>query len=143
MTTNNEQQGGQENEAVLPDVKTAYDQVFDGVHCDVFFTRLGQVHGIVPQTEKEAHDLLLLAGRLRNVETEKAADDQSRYGEALSALDSVLGENNMDGHLKAAQAREEEFAIKQAAAAYAEDPMIYNSILSLKAHEADVLAGSA
>jgi hypothetical protein len=33
-------------------------------------------------------------------------------------------------------------AIKQAAAELAQDPSVYNAVLSLKAHEAAILAGS-
>lgn len=124
----------------LPDAKVAYDHLFDNVHTRVFFGKLAK-RGYEPRNEKQAEELLLLAGRLRGVEeAEKAAEDQSPFGVALAALDDALGQNGMDGHLKRAQAQDQQLAIKQAAASLAADPMIYNSILSLKAAEAAAIA---
>ena len=124
----------------LPDPQTAYANVFDGVHTQVFFGKLAS-YGIQPQSEKEAQDLLLLAGRLRHAnQLTKSAGDNSRFGGALSALDEVMGVSQ-DSFMKAALDQEEELAIKEAAAQAAADPMIYNSVLALKAHEAAILAG--
>lgn len=132
--------GQKQPSQALPDAKVAYDHLFDNVHTRVFFGKLAK-RGYAPTTEKEATDLLLLAGRLRHVaETEKAAEAQSPYGVALAALDGVLGENGMDGHRKQAEAQEQELAIKQAAANLATDPTIYNCVLSLKAAEAASIA---
>ena len=129
------------NAGVLPDPETAYQNVFDGVHSQVFFNKLAAA-GIEPETEKEAQDLLMLAGRLRTVEAaeKQAGDGEGRFGGALTALDSVLGETGMDGQIKQAAAQEEAIAIKQTAAAVMQDPTIYNSVLSLKAHEAAAIA---
>jgi len=120
----------------LPSPDVAYQNLFDGVHQQVFFGKLAS-HGIQPQTEKEAQDLLLLAGRLRHVDLAKSAGD-SRFGEALSDLDAAMGQ---EGFLKQAQEEEEELAIKEAAAQAMADPTIYNSVLSLKAHEASMALG--
>lgn len=127
-----------EKEAQLPDPVQAYNHLFDGVHAQVFLGKLAS-YGIQPTTEKEAADLFTLAGRLRHVDgPEKQAADQSRFGGALSALDSVFGSTPEGQKQQAAAGRQ---AIKQAAAELMEDPSVYNSVLSLKAHEAAVLAG--
>lgn len=124
-----------ENQASLPDPADAYNQLFEGVHANVFFGKLAN-HGFQPQSEKEAADLLQLAGRLRHVEdNEKAASaSQSRFGGAVGALDQAMGVSAQSAELAESQ------AIKAAAAQLAEDPAIYNSVLSLKAAEAAVLA---
>jgi hypothetical protein len=133
---NNTKQAG-----ALPDPNAAYNHLFDNVHAQVFFGRLAS-RGYVPQSEKQANDYLQIAGRLRHVEaTEKAAGDQhDPIGLALAALDATLGETGMDGHLKAAQARDADMAIKEAAAELAGDPLIYNSVLSLAQAEAQAAA---
>ena len=124
--------------ATLPDPVDAYNQLFDGVHAQVFLGKLAS-YGIQPSTEKEAADLFTLAGRLRHVDgPEKQAADQSRFGGAVSALDSVLGDTPEGRQQSAANGQR---AIKQAAAELMRDPSVYNAVLSLKAHEAAVLAG--
>jgi len=124
-----------ENQASLPDPADAYNHLFEGVHANVFFGKLAN-HGFQPQSEKEAGDLLQLAGRLRHVEdNEKAANaNHSRFGGAVGALDSAIGYGDQAAELADNQ------AIKAAAAQLADDPAIYNSVLSLKAAEATVLA---
>lgn len=126
------------NSVTLPSPEDAYTQLFDGVHSQVFFGKLAS-HGIQPTTEKEAQDLFNLAGRLRHVDgPEKQAETQSRFGGAISALDSVLG-NTPEGRQRiAANGRQ---AVKQAAAELMQDPGVYNAVLSLKAQEAALLAG--
>ena len=124
--------------AQLPDPVDAYNQLFDGVHAQVFFGKLASF-GIQPSTEKEAADLFALAGRLRHVDgSEKQSADQSRFGRAISALDSVLG-NTPEGRQQQAAAGQQ--AIKQAAAELMQDHSVYNAVISLKAAEAAVLAG--
>ena len=79
------------NTQALPDAADAYNQLFDGVHAQVFLGKLAS-YGIQPTTEKEAADLFALAGQLRHVDSPvKQAAEQSRFGGAVSALDSVLG----------------------------------------------------
>jgi hypothetical protein len=127
-----------ESQVTLPDPAVAYNQLFDGVHAQVFLGKLAS-YGIQPTTEKEAADLFMLAGRLRHVDgPEKQAATQSRFGGAVSALDSVLG-NTPEGRQQFAANGQR--AIKQAAAELMQDPSVYNAVLSLKAYEAAVLAG--
>jgi len=126
------------NTQALPNAADAYNQLFDGVHAQVFLGKLAS-YGIQPTTEKEAADLFALAGQLRHVDgPEKQAASQSRFGGAVSALNSVLGQSPA-GRQQQAVANGQ--AIKQAAAELMQDAGVYNAVLSLKAHEAAILAG--
>ena len=127
-----------DNDQALPEVGEAYNNLFEGVHANVFFGKLAN-HGIEPQNEKEAADLLELAGRLRGVDNEEKEAGDSRFANPVGALSDVLGETPQ-GRL--AQAQEEAQAYKQAAAALAQEPVFYNSVLALKANEAAILASS-
>jgi hypothetical protein len=116
----------------LPNPQAAYDHLTEKVHCNIFFDKLARA-GIVPQTEKEASDLLQLAGRLRHVEEQEKvaqAEQGGRFGGALAALDHILGQN------KQASVREAHTGIKRAAVYFKQDPEVFNSILALKQHEA-------
>jgi len=126
------------NKATLPEPADAYDQLFENVHAQVFFGKLAS-YGIQPSTEKESQDLFDLAGKLRNTDgPEKKASAKSRYGGAVSALDSVLGKTPEGRQQRAASSQQ---AIKQAASELMQDTSVYNAVLSLKSHEAAVLAG--
>ena len=135
----NEKQA-QNDGAALPDVQTAYNTLFDGVHQQVFFNKLAS-YGFVPQNEKEAAEMLELAGKLRYVEgeEEKIAADSSRLSNATVALDNVLGIPR-EQQEKQSAANDEFTAISQAAAQLAEEPAFYNSVLALKAAEAAAYA---
>jgi len=108
------------------------------VHAQVFLGKLAS-YGIQPTTEKEAADLFALAGQLRHVDgPEKQAASQSRFGGAVSALNSVLGQSPAGQQQQAAVYGQ---AIKQAASELMQDASVYNAVLALKAHEAAILAG--
>lgn len=126
-------------ENALPDPTAAYNHLFGDVHARVFFGKLAS-YGIQPTTEKEAEDLLQIAGQLRTADSPtKQAADSSRFGSAVSALTNVLAPAPTTAHQQRAIA---DHTIKQAAAELMQDPSIYNSVLSLKAHEAALLAGA-
>jgi len=123
----------------LPDPDTAYQNLFDGIHQRVFFNKMA-AYGYVPQTPAQAQYMLEMAGTLRAVEQEaavkQAADENDPYFLAKQHLNQVLGVHGLDGGIKQAQAQNDAFAIKQAAYELANDPLLYNSVLSLKAAEA-------
>ena len=124
MSTQNTQ-----SQPTLPDPETAYNHLFSQVHANVFFNKLAS-HGYAPRNEKEAEELLTLAGKLRDAEHTKAAQDnsQSPYALANSALDNVLGSPARTvSHQKVAQE-------------LMQDPSIYDSVLSLKVAEAEQFA---
>lgn len=125
----------------LPDPQTAYTHLFQNVRADVLFRKLAS-YGIQPTTDKEAEDLLELAGKLRLAEESQPIKQagQSRFGEPNLALDRVLGDKGLDGPVKQAASQEQNLAVQQYACRLAEDPYIYNAVLALKQAQADALA---
>ncbi len=82
--------------------------------------------------------MLEIAGKLEAAEEQapKTAADQSPFGRANLALDQILAQNGIDVRHKAAAHQEEELAQREAVLTLAQDPTIYNSVLSLKTAEA-------
>jgi hypothetical protein len=121
----------------LPNPNDAYGLLSSQVHNQAFFGRLGQ-HGISPRTEKEAADLLKMAGQLReagfdsHTEKAQAADADSPITKAAAQLDQILGNPQVQ--------QNHDQAVKQACAQLASDPNIFNAVLSLKAAEAEQVA---
>ena len=108
--------------ATLPDAQAASQTLHD-IRYQVFFSKLASA-GIAPQTQQQAHSLLQLADRLRQMPAEKEANDP--YAEALQALDRVMPPQ------QAAQPWETDMAIKSAAAQLSADPSYFNAVLALK-----------
>ena len=126
-------------ENTLPDPTAACNHLFGDVHARVFFSKLAS-YGIQPITEKEAEHLLQIAGQLRTSDSPtKQAAESSRVSGAVSALNNVLSPAPATAHQQAAIT---DRMLKQAAAELMQDSSVYNSVLSLKAHEAALLAGA-
>ena len=129
---------------LLPDPQTAYNHLFQGVHQQVFFGKLAAA-GYQPENEQQAADLLKLAGTLRAVHEEQAVKTASAaaspYAAALTHLEGAAAQAGFAG-AKTASAREQEYAIKQAAADLMADPAMYNAVLALKAYDADQAAAA-
>jgi hypothetical protein len=119
----------------LPEPQAAYQTLFDEIHQRVFFQKMA-AHGYDPSSPEQANQMLIDAGKLRNVEQsdhyKQAAAANDPYAQASAHLDRVLGVNP---HQK--QAQEAEITMRKAASALARDPRFYNAVLSLKAHEAN------
>ena len=129
-----------ENNQALPNPVDAYNHLFQNIHAQDFLGKLASEYGIQATTEKEASDLFAIAGQLRTHENPvKQAADQSRFGDAASALNSVM-ESTPAGQQKLAYTQD--YAVKQAAAELMQDPSVYNSVLALKVEEAAQLAGA-
>lgn len=127
---------------VLPDPQAAYNLLLERVHANTFFQKLA-AYGYHPRNQKEATDLMELAGKLRVAREEpaiKAAAERSPFAEASASLDQYLYSNGLGGNVKAAAEREQQIACQKAAAALAADPDIYNAALSLKSAEAAQIA---
>lgn len=120
----------------LPDPKTAYDTLVRDVYARTFFGRLA-AHGLQPQSEKQAEDLLAMAGKLRVI----AEDDRVKAAEAANdpiaranqSVDGLMRRMGIGGHDKAASAQAATAARRQAAVRLAGDPALYNAALSYKA----------
>lgn len=128
---------------LLPDPQTAYDHLFQGVHQNVFFNKLAAA-GYGYETPEQATHLLNLAGHLRRVQDEErvksAGDAPDPYAAALAHLEGAATAAGFSG-VKTAAAQERDWAIKQAAADLMQYPELYNSVLALKAADADAAGG--
>ncbi len=124
----------------LPTPDAAYDTLFQGVHQRVFFQKLAAA-GYAPRSAEEAQWMLNTAGKLRQVteaqSVKEAAAQDNPFFRLDNSLDRVMAEFGLGGQAKQAQYQEVETAYKQAAASLANDPEIYNAVLSLKANEAE------
>jgi len=100
---------------MLPDPEVAYQILFDRVHQQAFFDKLA-AYNLVPEDVQEARGYLEIAGQLR------AAHEQALVKQAAE--------------LGYWPVQPIDWATKQAAAKLAQDPAIYNAVLSLKALEA-------
>jgi hypothetical protein len=129
-------------QTALPEPQAAFDLLFQNVHSEVFFGKLASA-GVSPRNQKEASDMLELAGRLRVLEedprVQKAAQVDSPYARMIADLDEAMAANGLDSGVKAAADREYGVAVNQAAARLMQDPNIYNSVLSVKAAQARML----
>jgi len=120
----------------LPTPDEAFALLSAQVHQQAFFGKLAQA-GISPQTEKEASDLLQMAGNLRAAgydaaQPAPASQTDSPITKAAEKLATQLGQDPA--------AANRDHAIKSACAQLAQDPNVYNAVLSLKADEAEKLA---
>jgi hypothetical protein len=125
----------------------AYQRVFHGVHKRAFLHRLGQ-HGIVPQTEKEASDLLEIGAKVvlasGNQSLQQAAAEDSRFTKANEALDTALSELGVPDQ-NATQKQANGLSQEAEAAAWdlAKEPELYASVEVLKqAQEEQVVAAA-
>lgn len=115
---------------LTPDV--AYQHLLETVYVPTLMSKLA-ANGIVPATEAEFRDLLMLATHLRTVAPEKQAS--SRFSDATAALNEFASQSPV---FSATQ----EQGLKTAAAKYASDPGVVASVLTLLASEQDTLAGN-
>lgn len=123
----------------LPDPQTAYNNLFGGVHERVFFTKCAAA-GFAPRSPEEARWMLETTGKLRRISdahvVKEAAAQDNPFFRMNSDLDAVMAKFGLDGPTKQAAAQEVESGYKEAAAHLMTDPTMYNSVLSLAAHEA-------
>jgi hypothetical protein len=121
-----------QNQNNLMTPEEAYDVLVAQVHAPVFFEKLAKVYGIVPQTAKQAQDLLQMAGTLRNVhetETTKAAAAQGDLvSEAKQDLDRILSQYGYQ------PLPDNDPGVKQAAWNLAGTPMLREAALVFQHH---------
>ncbi len=125
--------------SALPDVDTAYNNLFEGVHANVFFQKCAAA-GFSPSTREEAQAMLETAGKLRQIsqlDTVKQAEAQDNpYLQMSRGLDSVVAQYGLTAGTPAVSDDE---MFKRAADSLMDDPVMYNSVLALKANEAEQL----
>lgn len=102
---------------------------------DVFFARLSQ-HGIVPQNDAEADDLVKLATQVRPLAEKRAADAGSRFSALTSSLDA-------DPNVKAANEQQAQVAfdlqVEKIASELATDGDLNSAVISIKQAQAEQL----
>ncbi len=129
----------QNQNAVLPDPQTAYNNLFEGVHARIFFQKCAAA-GYSPRSQEEANYMLETAGKLRVIaeseQVKQASAQNNPYYQMNAGLDRVMEQYGL-GQQKQAGYVEQEVGIKNAAAHLMQDPLFYNSVLSLKAAEAE------
>lgn len=118
--------------ATLPDAQTAYDNLFANVKAEVFFRKCAAA-GHYPSNEEEARAMMEIGARGRSLQQKQATDTESPILSMKSAFDRQFG-NDPRQHAQA-----HELAVKQAADYFFENPDLYNSVLSLKAAEAEAI----
>jgi hypothetical protein len=132
---------GETQAASLPTPEAGFDHLMENIHGQVFFTKVAAA-GFAPENEAQMRSQLELAGKLRQMQqhqqSTKVAADNDPYAQANQSLDNVLEKRGMVNH--AAAAHQDELAISEAAARAMQDPGIYNSVLAIKAAEAQAAA---
>ena len=132
----------QQQAGMLPPPDAAFQHLFNGVHQEVFFNKLAAC-GIAPKTAEEAQGYLLLAGKLRataeDPQIKQAAAATSKISQMNQSLDGVLGDLGLGGGAKMAAEHEADLSRRQVASYLAQDPGIYNSVLSVKTAEAQAI----
>lgn len=131
----------QNGQPALPDSDTAFNNLVEGVECQVFFNKMA-AYGHVPQTPEQAAAMLDTGRKLyayyKSEQVKQAQDANDPYVAVNHYLSQVLGDQGADFGAANQQAHEAA-AIKQAAAELAQDPVFYNSVLALKAAEAQTI----
>ena len=121
--------------AKLPDPQTAYDTLLHGVHERVFFHKLAAA-GLVPSTPEEAAAMLDTAFQLRMLRespnVKQAAAENNPVFQMQTGLHSLMEQYGLRQQQHAT-----DINIKHAAASFADDPVMYNAVLALKAAEAE------
>lgn len=125
--------------ATLPDVQTAYNTLFEGIHARVFFQKCAAA-GFAPRTQEEAQYMLNTAGKLRQIgeldQVKQAAAQDNPYFQLDAGLDRVMQQYGLN---QPQQQYSDDAMYKAAADSLMQDPTYYNSVLALKAAEAEQL----
>lgn len=124
--------------ATLPDVQTAYNNLFEGIHARVFFQKCAAA-GFAPRTQEEAQYMLNTAGKLRQIseldQVKQAAAKDNPYFQMEAGLDRVMQQYGLNQPQQPQYGDDAMF--KAAADSLMQDPTFYNSVLALKAAEAE------
>ena len=118
----------------------AYAAVHTQLYVPAFFTKLAEDYGISPETEEEAQELLLMAGKLRTAAQQVGAEDGTvKEASLLSAanqyLDAELQVSGLENPAPAgtAEVQADDQLVKTAATELSLHPEVVQSILSLHA----------
>ena len=115
------------------DPDTAYAVVHQRVYTPVFFQKLAANHGIRPETEKDAMDMLMMAAQLRESYDQDQEKQAATQNSALTAAKEHLGIALTED---AGQISPQ--VIEKAATERAMDPELAHAVLSLQAGAAGI-----
>ncbi len=125
------------NQNAMPSKESAFDAVFGNVYQQVFFHKLAS-HGIQPEDGVQHAAMLEGAMRLRQFEDNEATKQASASADPYVAINNYLGQ--MSGENATVKAAQEEQSVNELASHFMQDPDLYNSVISLKVHDAETLA---
>ena len=120
----------------LLDPDTAYALVHQRVYTPVFFQKLATDHGIRPETEKDAMDMLMMAAQLRESYDQNQEKQAATQGNALTAAKEHLGIALVEDGIDPGQTSPQ--VIEKAAMERATDPELAHAVLSLQAGAAGI-----
>ena len=116
----------------MPDPQTAFTTLASTVHNRIIFEKVAAATGVVPETEKQAQDILDIASMLFAAHSagsiKTAAEAYDPIGNAKDSLVNALGFSN---EKTASHDAESDLAV-----ALMQNPALYDSVVSLKAAEA-------
>lgn len=120
----------------LPAADQAYQTLHNDVYCQAFF-KVAADYGVVPQSQEEAQDMLKLAANLRIVREDYQQKQAStnRFAQINAELDQMR-----PGYKQAQDNQQADMMYRRVAADLANDPAIFNAVLSLKVAEAEQIA---
>ncbi len=121
---------------MLPDINQAHNTLLD-IYNRVFFAKCAEA-GMNPRDMQEAESMCKLALQLRSLESQqqKQAANNDPYAYALASLTNEMSRNGLDGQLKQAAYEAAEQQRSDAVNLLMQYPNVYDSVLALKANEA-------
>ena len=131
-----------QDQVQVPAPDVAYDFLYSQIHAPVFFNKLAQDYGIVPQNDTEAIQLLDMAADLfaaGQQEQQKQASAQGTFiNQAHQSLQMLLGKT---GGARDVNAPANDRLVKQAAAELTRNPYVRAAALSYQLHLAQQQQG--
>jgi hypothetical protein len=134
----------QQDQVQVPDPAAAYDFLYGQIHAPVFFNKLAQDYGIVPQNEAEAQQLLDMAAEIfaagQQARQKQASAQGSFLDGAQQSLRMLLGKQ---AGARDVNAPANDRLVKQAAAELTRNPYVRAAALSYQYHLAQQMQGAA
>ncbi len=102
----------------------AHNVLFDNVHAPVFFNKLAEDYGVVPQNEQEALQLLDLSDKLRVAQAQEQTKSAAQRSEFLDAAGAELDRAVHGGEVT------QDDSVQQAISQMAADPILKEASLT-------------
>lgn len=128
-------------DTIMPSYDEAYNTVYQKIHAHSMLTKLAAM-GFEIATEQDANDYLRLAGNIRDLiasqQVKQANARVSRVANLNSMLEGATGQQSFSYDEGIRKQAEDNYAAKTAAE-MAQNPEIYNSLLTLLQAQAEKL----